>query len=199
MTQVIGITGGIASGKSTVTAYLREQGYPVIDADAVVHELQAKGGKLYQLLLAEFGQEILDEEGNLNRAELSKRVFSDATVRQRLSTLQDAVIREELQSCRDTLLKQHQLVFMDIPLLFELQYENEVDQIWLVYVDAEQQVERLMARNSYSREEAQQRIAAQWPLAEKVKKSQVVLDNTGTPQATLKQVDEALSRDLKND
>lgn len=199
MTQVIGITGGVASGKSTITAYLREQGYPVIDADAVVHELQAKGGKLYQLLLTEFGQEILDEDGNLHRAKLSQRVFSDVTLRQRLSTLQDAVIREELQARRDDLLDQYDLIFMDIPLLFELQYENEVDQIWLVYVDAEQQVERLMARNGYSREEAQQRIVAQWPLAEKVKKAQVVLDNTGTPQETLKQVDEVLSRVLKND
>lgn len=199
MTQVIGITGGVASGKSTITAYLREQGYPVIDADAVVHELQAKGGNLYQLLLTEFGQEILDEDGNLHRAKLSQRVFSDVTLRQRLSTLQDAVIREELQARRDDLLDQYDLIFMDIPLLFELQYENEVDQIWLVYVDAEQQVERLMARNGYSREEAQQRIVAQWPLAEKVKKAQVVLDNTGTPQETLKQVDEVLSRVLKND
>ncbi len=75
MAKVIGLTGGIASGKSTVTAFLREQGYPVIDADAVVHELQAKGGKLYQVLLAEFGEAILSADGSLDRAKLGQAVL----------------------------------------------------------------------------------------------------------------------------
>ncbi|WP_105197390.1 dephospho-CoA kinase, partial [Streptococcus suis] len=78
MAKIIGLTGGIASGKSTVTAFLREQGYPIIDADAVVHELQAKGGKLYQILLKEFGQDILSDDGNLDRAKLGQAVFADS-------------------------------------------------------------------------------------------------------------------------
>ncbi len=119
MAKVIGLTGGIASGKSRVTAFLREQGYPVIDADAVVHELQAKGGKLYQVLLVEFGQGILSADGNLDRVKLGQAVFADSKLRDRLSDLQDQIIRQELLARRDTLKQTEPVVFMDIPLLYD--------------------------------------------------------------------------------
>lgn len=192
MAKVIGITGGIASGKSTVTAFLREQGYPVIDADAVVHELQAKGGKLYQVLLKEFGQDILSVDGNLDRGKLGQAVFADSKLRARLSVLQDQIIRQELLARRDALKQMEQVVFMDIPLLYEADYSGEVDEVWLVYVDRAQQLERLMKRNSLSVQDAENRLAAQLSLEEKRSKAQFVIDNSGAVEATLMQVAKGL-------
>ncbi|HFU1090350.1 dephospho-CoA kinase [Streptococcus suis] len=192
MAKVIGITGGIASGKSTVTAFLREQGYPVIDADAVVHELQAKGGKLYQVLLKEFGQDILSVDGNLDRGKLGQAVFADSKLRARLSVLQDQIIRQELLARRDALKQTEQVVFMDIPLLYEADYSGEVDEVWLVYVDRAQQLERLMKRNSLSVQDAENRLAAQLSLEEKRSKAQFVIDNSGAVEATLMQVAKGL-------
>ncbi|HEM6339174.1 TPA: dephospho-CoA kinase [Streptococcus suis] len=188
MAKVIGITGGIASGKSTVTAFLREQGYPVIDSDAVVHELQAKGGKLYQVLLKEFGQDILSDDGNLDRAKLGQAVFADSKLRARLSVLQDQIIRQELLARRDALKQTDPVVFMDIPLLYEADYSGEVDEVWLVYVDRAQQLERLMKRNGYSAQDAENRLAAQLSLEEKRSQAQVVIDNRGAVETTLMQV-----------
>ncbi|CYU50827.1 dephospho-CoA kinase [Streptococcus suis] len=188
MAKVIGITGGIASGKSTVTAFLREQGYPVIDADAVVHELQAKGGKLYQILLKEFGQDILSDDGNLDRFKLGQAVFADSKLRARLSDLQNQIIRQELLDRRDALKQTEQVIFMDIPLLYEADYSGEVDEVWLVYVDRAQQLERLMKRNGLAVQDAENRLAAQLSLEEKRGKAQVVIDNSGAVEATLVQV-----------
>ncbi|MCK4023797.1 dephospho-CoA kinase [Streptococcus suis] len=192
MSKVIGLTGGIASGKSTVTAFLREQGYPVIDADAVVHELQAKGGKLYQVLVKEFGQDILSDDGNLDRVKLGQAVFADSKLRARLSNLQDQIIRQELLDRRDALKQTEQVVFMDIPLLYEADYSGEVDEVWLVYVDRAQQLERLMKRNSLSVQDAENRMAAQLSLEEKRSKAQLVIDNSGAVEATLMQVAKGL-------
>ncbi|HFI0053997.1 TPA: dephospho-CoA kinase [Streptococcus suis] len=192
MAKVIGLTGGIASGKSTVTAFLREQGYPVIDADAVVHELQAKGGKLYQILLAEFGQDILSADGNLDRAKLGQAVFANGNLRARLSDLQDQIIRQELLARRDALKQTVPMVFMDIPLLYEADYSGDVDEVWLVYVDRAQQLERLMKRNSLSVQDAENRLAAQLSLEEKRTRAQVLIDNSGAVEATLGQVAQLL-------
>lgn len=192
MAKIIGLTGGIASGKSTVTAFLREQGYSVIDADAVVHELQAKGGKLYQILLKEFGQDILSDDGNLDRFKLGQAVFTDSNLRARLSDLQDQIIRHELLARRDALKQTEDVIFMDIPLLYEADYSGEVDEVWLVYVDRVQQLERLMKRNGLAVQDAENRLAAQLSLEEKRGKAQVVIDNGGAVEITLAQVAQLL-------
>lgn len=180
MRKVIGITGGIASGKSTVVEAIRQAGYRVIDADQVVHDLQAKGGKLYQALLAHFGEEILDDEGQLNRPKLSQLIFSSPENLKVSSDLQNQIIREELASRRDELAQTEDVFFMDIPLLIELGYQDWFDAIWLVYVEKERQIQRLMARNQYSRKEAEQRIGAQMPLEEKIPFADALLDNNGS-------------------
>lgn len=185
MTRVIGLTGGIASGKSTVTAYLKKLGYPVIDADAVVHDLQAKGGRLYLVLVEEFGPDILATDGQLDRQKLGQAVFSDDRLRQSLSVLQDQIIRQELLDRRDRLAQDHDLIFMDIPLLYELDYSGEVDEVWLVYVDRAQQLERLMKRNGFSVQDAERRLAAQLSPEEKRERAQVVIDNSGAVESTL--------------
>ncbi|MFV8044536.1 dephospho-CoA kinase [Streptococcus pluranimalium] len=192
MTMTIGITGSIASGKSTVTNYLRQTGFQVIDADAIVHELQAKGGKLYDILVDFYGKKILVPNGEIDRPALSEQFFSDKTVRAEVSALQNTIIRQELLARRDDLLQKHEVVFMDIPLLFELDYQSQLDQVWLVYLDPAQQLERLMKRNNYTEEQAKQRIAAQLSLEEKKKLADQVIDNSGELAATYEQLDDLL-------
>lgn len=197
MTKVIGLTGGIASGKSTITDFLRRQGYPVIDADQVVHELQAKGGKLYQVLVAEFGNSILTAEGDLDRKKLGQAVFENAGLKAYLSLLQDKIIREELLARRDALKQTEDVIFMDIPLLYEADYSGEVDEVWLVYVEKAQQLERLMKRNGFSVQDAKNRLNAQLSLKEKRAKAQVLIDNSGVVEETFARV-ALLLEDLKD-
>ena len=192
MTKIIGITGGIASGKSTVVEEIRLAGYQVIDADAVVHDLQAKGGKLYQALLDWLGPEILTADDQLNRPKLSQLIFSSPEHQVKSAQLQNDIIRQALAQERDRLAQSEDIFFMDIPLLVELDYLDWFDAIWLVYVDEDKQVQRLMERNGYNQAQAQQRIAAQMPLLEKKKYATLILDNNGSLEDLQKQVRQAL-------
>lgn len=197
MAKIIGITGGIASGKSVVTDFLRSQGYQVIDADQVVHELQKPGGRLYQVLLSEFGTEILLADGQLDRKKLGALLFSRPNLPEKSSRLQNDIIREELALKRNQLAATEELFFMDIPLLFEQEYEDWFDQVWLVDVSKDTQLERLMTRNNLSQEDAQRRIAAQLSLAEKRQRAEIVIDNNGALSATLKQVQAFLDKERR--
>ena len=192
MTKIIGITGGIASGKSTVVEEIRLAGYQVIDADAVVHDLQAKGGQLYQALLDWLGPEILTADGQLDRSKLSQLIFSSPEQQARSAQLQNDIIRQTLAKERDRLAQSEDLFFMDIPLLVELDYLDWFDAIWLVYVDEDKQVQRLMERNGYNQTQAQLRIATQMPLLEKKKYATLILDNNGSLEDLQQQVRQAL-------
>ncbi|EGC23389.1 dephospho-CoA kinase [Streptococcus sanguinis] len=194
MARIIGITGGIASGKSTVTEFLRQQGYQVIDADQVVHELQEPGGRLYQALLSTFGPAILQEDGRLDRPKLGAMIFGNPELLAQSSQIQNQIIREDLAGRRDLLAETEDIFFMDLPLLFELQYEDWFDQIWLVDVTVETQLSRLMSRNALSQEEAEKRIAAQLSLREKRKRADVLIDNNGSLEATRQQIRDALQK-----
>ena len=194
MAKIIGITGGIASGKSTVTEFLRQQGYQVIDADQVVHELQEPGERLYQALLSAFGPAILQENGRLDRAKLGAMIFGDPELLAQSSQIQNQIIREELAHRRDLLAETEDIFFMDLPLLFELQYEEWFDQIWLVDVTVETQLSRLMTRNALSQEEAEKRIATQLSLQEKRNRADVLIDNNGPLEHTQEQLREALQK-----
>jgi dephospho-coA kinase len=192
--RIIGITGGIASGKSTVTDFLKQQGYQVIDADQVVHELQEPGGRLYQALLSAFGPAILREDGRLDRAKLGAMIFGNPDLLAQSSQLQNEIIREELARRRDLLAETEAVFFMDLPLLFELEYDNWFDQIWLVDVTEETQLSRLMNRNALNQEEAEKRIAAQLSLQEKRKRADVLIDNNGSLEETRQQLRDALQK-----
>jgi len=194
MARIIGITGGIASGKSTVTEFLRRQGYQVIDADQVVHELQEPGGRLYQALLSAFSPAILQEDGRLDRPKLGAMIFGNPELLAQSSQLQNEIIREELAGRRDLLAGKEDFFFMDLPLLFELEYDNWFDQIWLVDVTEETQLSRLMTRNALSQEEAEKRIAAQLSLQEKRKRADVLIDNNGSLEETRQQIRDALQK-----
>ena len=188
MGKIIGITGGIASGKSTVTNFLREQGFQVVDADAVVHQLQKPGGRLYQLLVQHFGKEIILENGELNRSLLASLIFSNPEEREWSKKTQGEIILEELAALRDQLAQTEAIFFMDIPLLFEQDYSAWFDETWLVYVNRDVQVERFMKRDYLSKEVAESRLATQWSLEEKKKLASHILDNNSSRDQLVSQV-----------
>ncbi|MGV3126154.1 dephospho-CoA kinase [Streptococcus orisratti] len=188
MTKIIGITGGIASGKSTVSSYLRELGQIVIDADEVVHDLQKKGGALYQVLVGWLGTEILQADGELDRKKLAALLFGSNERLAKSADLQNPIIRKELEKRRDRALQDNELVFLDIPLLYEQGYEDWCNQVWLIYVDRETQIQRLMARNQLTKEEAQLRISRQMPLEEKRDLADLALENTGDLETLKSQI-----------
>ena len=188
MGKIIGITGGIASGKSTVTNFLRKQGFQVVDADAVVHQLQKPGGRLFQALVQHFGQEIILENGELNRPLLASFIFSNPEEREWSRITQGEIIRAELATLRDQLVQTKEIFFMDIPLLFEQDYASWFDETWLVYVDRDVQVERLVKRDRLSINEAESRLAAQWPLEKKKDLASHILNNNGNQDQLLTQV-----------
>ena len=178
--MIIGLTGGIASGKSTVVEMIKEAGYKVIDADQLVHDMQAKGGRLYSALLDWLGEEILLPNGELNRPKLGQLIFSNEEMRHRSAEIQGTIIREELATQRDCLAKKEDVFFMDIPLLIENGYQDWFDQIWLVAVSPEVQRQRLMKRNHLSSKEASMRIASQMSLEEKKPYASLILNNNGS-------------------
>ena len=194
MVRIIGLTGGIASGKSTVTSYLREKGYPVIDADQVVHDLQAPGGELYQALVEHFGREVLLDTGDLNRPALAQRIFSSQKEIVWSNQVQGDIIRKALARERDRLAATEDIFFMDIPLLIEQGYLDWFDQVWLVYVTEDTQLERLMERNALTEVQARDRLVAQMPLDEKKTLVDLVIDNNSQRDCLYQQIDRALEQ-----
>lgn len=188
MGKIIGITGGIASGKSTVTEFLRQKGFQVVDADAVVHQLQKPGGQLYQVLVEHFGEKILLENGELNRPLLASLIFSNPEEQEWSKRTQGEIIREELAALRNQFAQTEALFFMDIPLLFEQNYASWFDETWLVYVNRDVQLERLMKRDQISKEAAESRLNSQWPLERKISLASHSLDNNGNQEQLIAQV-----------
>ena len=191
--MIIGLTGGIASGKSTVVEMIKDAGYKVIDADQLVHDMQAQGGRLYQALLDWLGDGILLPNGELNRPKLGQLIFSSEEMRHQSAEIQGRIIREELAAQRDRLTKEEDVFFMDIPLLIENDYQDWFDQIWLVAVSPQVQRQRLMKRNHLSVEEANIRISSQMPLAEKKPHATLVIDNNGSLDDLKEKVKEAIN------
>lgn len=188
MGKIIGITGGIASGKSTVTEFLRQKGFQVVDADVVVHQLQKPDGRLYQVLVEHFGEKILIENGELNRPLLASLIFSNPEEQEWSKITQGEIIREELAALRNQFAQTEALFFMDIPLLFEQNYASWFDETWLVYVNRDVQLERLMKRDQISKEAAESRLNSQWPLERKISLASHSLDNNGNQEQLIAQV-----------
>ena len=188
MRKIIGITGGIASGKSTVTEFLRQKGFEVVDADTLVHQLQKPGGRLYQILVEHFGEKVLLEDGELNRPLLASLIFSNPEEQEWSKRTQGEIIREELAALRNQFAQTEALFFMDIPLLFEQNYVSWFDETWLVYVNRDVQLERLMKRDQISKEAAESRLNSQWPLERKISLASHSLDNNGNQEQLIAQV-----------
>jgi dephospho-CoA kinase len=198
VTRVIGLTGGIGTGKSSVAAMLAELGARVIDSDAIVHELQAPGMPLLAELAAEFGPGILRADGSLDRTALGDRVFRDETARKRLNAIvHPAVGRESAKRLAEALASGVPLVVLDIPLLFETRAHGTaskanlgIETIVVVWAPRALQIERQLARNGYGRDEAERRVDAQIPIDEKRAQGHHVIDNSGSLEDTRRQVRE---------
>ncbi|KEP26655.1 dephospho-CoA kinase [Bacillus zhangzhouensis] len=179
MTLVIGLTGGIASGKSTVSQMIKEQGIRVVDADVIAKEAVAKGTPALRQIVQTFGEDVLLPNGELNRQQLGALIFSEEEKRKQLNAIVHPEVRKEMLKQRDEGINhQETFVVLDIPLLFESQLESLVDRIIVVYTTPELQLSRLMSRNDLSEEEALNRIHSQQPLEEKCQKADRVIENT---------------------
>lgn len=189
MPLVVGLTGGIASGKSTVSKMFKDMGITVIDADIEARLAVEKGEPAYENIVAFFGRDILLEDGSINRARLGEIIFNDLEKRLKLNSIVHPEVRKRMLAKRDQAIEAgERLIIMDIPLLFESKLTYMVDKILLVYVDAETQLERLMERNHFTKEEAISRINSQMPLKDKIKLSDAVIDNNGTIEETRNQL-----------
>ena len=181
--RVIGLTGGIASGKTTVSNLFKISGVPVIDADLVARKVVEKGTVGLKALVNRFGEAVLNTDGTLNRTELAKKMFSEEAIRSEVNDILQPLIRKEITSRMKEYKDQGKpLIVLDLPLLFEMHYENLCDDIIVVAVSVETQIERMEKRNGYTRQEALERIQSQMPLEEKVKRATIVWSNEGTLQ-----------------
>ena len=192
---VIGLTGGIGSGKSTVSRQLAAHGLLVLDADAVAHDLMARGQPVWRAVWEAFGWPVLGPAGSLDRARLARAVFGDREARDRLNTLVHPAVRAAIRerTVRAAARGVARVVW-DVPLLIEGGLHREVDEVWVVYATVEQQVERVVRRAHCTEADARARVAAQWPLAAKVAYADRVLDNSGSPATLASQVEAILSQ-----
>ena len=174
----IGLTGGIASGKSSVARWFAERGITVFDADKAVHLLYTNQ-TVIDLIAEEFGSGYLDG-GVIDRVRLGRLVFGDRKAKEKLEKILHSYVLEEMMISIERAEKEgKKVIILDIPLLFEAGWTNYVDEIWTVYISLDIQVERLMKRNNFSREEALQRISSQLSLDDKAERSDKVIDNSG--------------------
>lgn len=192
--MIIGLTGSIASGKSTVANMLSEMGFPIIDADLVARVVVEKGTTTLETIKEVFGTQVIHEDGTLNREELGALIFSDPSKRKQLNDIMHPAIREEMLVQRQQLVQQgHPVIIMDIPLLFESRLQSFVDKILVVTVTEQKQLERLMARNGFTHEEARLRIQSQLPLSVKEEGADAVIYNNETIEETKQQLQKILS------
>lgn len=190
---VIGLTGGIASGKSTVSKELAHLGVAIHDADLVSRKVVAKGSEGLKEIVETFGQEYLTEDGELNRPKMAELVFKDNDARQKLNHIVHTAVRKD----RAAFLEDHKedkVVVLDVPLLIENGLYKNVDKVWLVMVSEEEQVRRAMLRDNATEEQVRARINAQMSFSEKAKYADLIIDNSGTMEATIEFVRKELAK-----
>ena len=177
MKKVIGVTGGIATGKTTVSNIIRELGYLVIDSDKISHQiLQDKRSKDgYKKIVSEFGTDILESDGSISRKKLGDKVFNDNVSRKKLEDILHPLIKKRIIELIDK--SNDELIFVEVPLLFETDFYKLVDKTLLVYVDLDNQIWRLMKRNNIDFPTALKRIYMQMPIQEKLDLADYVIDN----------------------
>lgn len=193
MGKIIGLTGGIASGKSTTSNYLKEKGYIVLDADEYAKKIMEPGQIAYQNIVDYFGEDIVNDDKTINRKALGQIVFNSQQERQQLNQFTHPEVKRLMREDQEKY-SQNNHVFLDIPLLFENNRHEMCDIVITVYVTYENQLTRLMNRNGFTEDEAKSRINSQMSLEEKKKMSDVVFDNNGTKEELFKQVDQFISK-----
>ena len=193
----IALTGGIACGKSLFAKFLRELGIHVVDADDVVHELEAPGGAAVSAIVARFGKGVLAADGGIDRPALAARVFADAAARADLEAIVFPLVRVRLREATSVSLPRdvasargsgtlaastRQITIYIIPLLFESHWETDYDILICIASPVDQQIGRMMASRGYSRAHAEARLAAQWPVSEKAARCHYTVMNDSTPE-----------------
>ncbi len=193
--RIVGITGGLGSGKTTVCDFLRQGRAPVISADEISRCLMRPGHPIYDRTVEEFGADVLDADGQLDRRLLGERVFSDAEARRRLNEItHPAIVDEMWRQVSRAKGQGAQVVVLDVPLLYEAGLEAMCDEVWVVWCRPEQQVRRVVQRDGLSEDEARRRLEAQMPLEQKVQRADRVIDNSGSKESLVAQVEEAWDR-----
>lgn len=196
--RVIGLTGGIACGKSNVSETLRELGAVIIDGDVLSRELTAPGGEALPAIRARFGDGVFHEDGTLNRRGLGAMIFGNDEARMALDHIMQpllwALIHRRMEGARAA---GSAVCVLDMPLLYEAGLDALCDTVWCVYIPEETQIERLMARDGFTREEALSRLRSQMPAKEKAEKAQVVIDTSGSISYTKAMLPELYARELR--
>ena len=193
--EIIGLTGGIGTGKSTVSNYLREHNFAIVDADLISRQVVEPGRPLLKELEEAFGSEIINDDGSLNRKGLAAIVFNDVEQRKLMDSIMHKEILAEMRSCMEEYQQnnQHQGIIIDAPLLFEIGLEKWCDQVWLVTADMGIRIQRVCARDNAVPAEVEARIRNQMSDDEKIKLSDVILDNSGTLDDLHSQLDKLLA------
>ncbi|MDN7144324.1 dephospho-CoA kinase [Liquorilactobacillus mali] len=189
MTYILGLTGGIASGKSTVSRFLREKGARIIDGDVVAREVVQKNSIGLNEIVKIFGENYLTSTGELNRKKLGSLVFNDKSKLKQLTDITGPLIHKQIENLVAEAKKTNcRLLVLDIPLLFEGNYQKYCDSVMCVWIPQKLQIERMMARNGYTEKQAQQRILSQMSNDERCSLADVLIDNSKQVEETLEQV-----------
>ncbi|MFH5881034.1 dephospho-CoA kinase [Liberiplasma polymorphum] len=194
MAKIIGLTGGIATGKSTVTQMFKERNIPVIDSDKIAKTLLDKGQEAYQEILAEFGEEVLSTDTNINRNKLAKIIFNDEKKRKKLNEIVHPKVKKVIYTEIARLKTlEHDFIVVDVPLLFESEFDKICDITLLVFARRKDQVTRLMMRDHIDETYALQKIKSQFPLGKKKALADYVIDNSKSILETRKAFDKFIS------
>ena len=193
--KVIGITGGVGCGKSTVSSYLKELGIPIIDGDLLAREAVRPGSAAMEDIRRAFGEAIFNKDGTLDRLKTAAIVFTKEEKRQQLNAIIHPFIwrrtQEELLKAQE---EGHDLVVLDMPLLLEISWQLRVEEVWIVKVPLEMQIERVTLRDGFTREQVLDRIHKQMPTDNKLNYADVIIDNSRSVEDTRRQVREALAK-----
>lgn len=188
--KIIGLTGGIACGKSSVSAILKQKGAAVIDADKISHSLAEPGGMLYEMYVQHFGKDVL-QDGVLDRGKIADIIYTDPKEKEWIDSKSHPVIACEMAKQLNAAMAESSApaVILDVPLLFESGWQKYSDVVWTVATKRDVQIERIIKRDGLSREEAEKRIDAQMPLDEKCRLADIVINNDGTEAELRQEVD----------
>ncbi|MFW6381959.1 MAG: dephospho-CoA kinase [Bacillota bacterium] len=176
--MALGLTGGIATGKTTAANILRDLGADIIDADKIAHKIMEPEGPAYSDVVQFFGNNILNEAGSINRKKLGKIVFNNSELRQKLEKITHPIIVKEIEKRLNNNLDNNKVIVA--PLLYETGLESLVDQVWVIYCNLSTQIERLKSRDNLNSDEANLRIEAQMSLEKKIKKADLAIENEGS-------------------
>lgn len=193
MATIIGLTGGIASGKSTVSNMLKKRGFTIVDADVAARAVVERGEKAYEQVVVSFGRDILLSDGSIDRAKLGSIIFHDEKERNKLNQIVHPAVRIRMDEWKkEAIAAGKQTIIYDIPLLFESKLTHLVEKTILVFVNEETQLQRLMKRNKLTESEAMARIQSQISLKEKINLADYVIDNNGSLTHTEDQLDDLI-------